>query len=74
MAKKKKAVAAPKKVAKKKAPVVVARNLGAEIDEIKGDLARLVSLIGGQLGEPFRSLANEIVAKQQGAAPVEPKL
>jgi hypothetical protein len=43
----------------------------ARVAELEGDLQRLVELVGGQLGEPFRALAKEIVAKRQGSAPVE---
>lgn len=59
------AKAAPKKAAPKKA----APKLGLEerVTELEGDLARLVNLIGGVLGEPFRANALELVKKHQGA-------
>ena len=53
----------------KAAPKKAAPKLGLEerVTELEGDLARLVNLIGGVLGEPFRANALELVKKHQGA-------
>ena len=53
---------AKKKVVAKK----VVRDIGAELDEVKGDIKRLVELLGAQLGEPFVSNAKLIVERNQG--------
>ncbi len=62
--------------AAKKGKAAPKRDYGAEIDALKarqteseGDFARIVELLGGQCGEPFKSAAKEIVEKRQGAAP-----
>ena len=46
-------------------PVAANAALEARVTELEHDLAALASLIGHQVGEPFRSQAAEIIAKRQ---------
>ena len=44
---------------------LLAKDHGLRIRELEHDLAALADLLGAQMGEPFRSQANEIVSKHQ---------
>ena len=62
-------VETPRRKSKKQSDVtnfVMLAGLVKEVEEVKGDLSRLVDLLAEQFGEPFRSRAEEVVQKYQG--------